>query len=167
MVTKKPKIFYHVCLIFQTQSGRLLRTLDALHPLSGADLHRHGGGERSCDDPRGVRNAVPCRGRRGGFRCDGRPLGEYAENFAVRRLRSGGEKAQPKGGGTFRCLLDARCGCVSRLELHDRRLEEHMDRLAGRGRAVRGGAESLPSVHEKPRRVSRRGFYGGGRAEMD
>lgn len=70
------------------------------------------GGERSCDDPRGVRNAVPCRGRRGGFRCDGRPLGGHAENFAVRRLRSGGEKAQPKGEGTFRCLLDARCGCV-------------------------------------------------------
>ena len=98
---------------------------------------------------------------------DGRPLGGHAENFAVRRLRSGGEKAQPKGEGTFRCLLDARCGCVSRLELHDRGLEEHMDRLAGRGRAVRGGAASLPSVHEKPRRLSRRVFYGGERPEMD
>ena len=89
------------------------------------------------------------------------------EDSAIRRLRSGGEKAQPKGEGTFRCLLDARCGCVSRLELHDRGLEEHMDRLAGRGCAVRGGAASLPSVHEKPRRLSRRVFYGGERPEMD
>ena len=33
------------------------------------------------------------------------------------------EKSATKGGGTFRCLLDARHGCVSRLELHDRGLE--------------------------------------------